>query len=200
MTRRNDVYSGPRRPRHQRRHGRVGSWVCARRAAEPVAVLTRGLADARWRPGIGRRWTRFPFARLRCIRASGTRTWCWRGHRLRLHRYDRVRPSPDIGGLLGEIGHDPIAIFREARPSRLGSQRPLAAGPRMPGQSVTCWRPLGPTGGLINAREFFLIILSSCRAPLRNRTVDLLLTMDSQSCAGQHRPGTIKYSTCYLWS
>ena len=50
VTRRNDVFfrpdqpAYPRRLRHQRRHGQAESWVCARRAAEPVAVLTRSLA------------------------------------------------------------------------------------------------------------------------------------------------------------
>ncbi len=113
----------PRRPRHQRQPGQAGCWVCSRRAAEPVAVLTRGLAGARWRQGIGTGWTRFPGARLRYTRADGTRTWYWRDHRLRLHRYDRVRPSPGTRGLLRETGHDPIAIIGGS-PSRPGSQPP----------------------------------------------------------------------------
>jgi hypothetical protein len=35
----------------------------------------------------------------------------WRDRHLRCHRCDQVRPTPDIGGPLREIGHDPIAIF-----------------------------------------------------------------------------------------
>lgn len=35
----------------------------------------------------------------------------WRDRRLRFHRYDRVRPSPGIGGLLREIGRGLIATF-----------------------------------------------------------------------------------------
>jgi hypothetical protein len=64
-----------------------------------------------WRPGIGRGWTRFPIARLRYTQAAGTWTLYWRDRHLRFHRYDQVRPSPDIGDLLREIDHHPIAIF-----------------------------------------------------------------------------------------
>ncbi len=43
--------------------------------------------------------------------------WSWRDHRLRLHRYDRARPSPGTGGLLRETGR---AIRAEAASRRLG--------------------------------------------------------------------------------
>jgi hypothetical protein len=39
-------------------------------------------------------------------------------------------------------------------------------------------RPLGPTQASAGSSTFFRILSVSWRAPLRNRTVDLLLTMD----------------------
>ena len=56
-------------------------------------------------------WTRFPITPLCYTQATGTWMWYWRDRHLRCHRYDQVRPTPDIGGLLREIGHDQIAIF-----------------------------------------------------------------------------------------
>jgi hypothetical protein len=35
----------------------------------------------------------------------------WRDRHLCFHRHDQVEPSPDIGDLPREIGHDLIAIF-----------------------------------------------------------------------------------------
>jgi len=43
--------------------------------------------------------------------------------------------------------------------------------------SIPCWQPLVPTGNAQDIQNFFRIMPSSWRIPLRNRTVDLLLTM-----------------------
>jgi hypothetical protein len=43
----------------------------------------------------------------------------WRGRGARLHRWDRIRPSPDISRPLCDTGHDPVEIFWEGSPSRL---------------------------------------------------------------------------------
>ena len=44
-----------------------------------------------------------------------------------------------------------------------------------------CLQPLGPTDALIAYAQCFRMISSRCGAPLRNRTVDLLLTMENHS-------------------
>ena len=48
---------------------------------------------------------------------------------------------------------------------------------RLAGRSIPRSEPLVPTGTLVTRASFFLIMSPSWRDPLRNRTVDLLLTM-----------------------
>jgi len=62
-------------------------------------------------PGQRQRMDAVSTARRRYTQAPGTWTLYWRDRHLCFHRYDQVEPSPDIGGLLREIDHDPIAIF-----------------------------------------------------------------------------------------
>ena len=104
VTRRNGVFfrpdqpAYPRRPRHQRRHGQAGSWVRVRRAAEPVAALSRGPADARRGHTISGDRRRLA-ARLRrglgqlrrhCQLPLGTRARC-------PHCPDPASPAPAAG-------------------------------------------------------------------------------------------------------
>ena len=63
------------------------------------------------RPGQRQRMDAVSTARRPYTQAPGTWTLYWRDRYLCFHRYDQVEPSPDIGGLLREIDHDPIAIF-----------------------------------------------------------------------------------------
>ena len=56
--------------------------------------------------------------------------------------------------------------------------------------------PLGPTQAAARELNFFRVSSLTWRAPLRNRTVDLLLTMDSQQTCGQQRPRTGCYPAC----
>jgi Protein of unknown function (DUF3024) len=64
-----------------------------------------------WRQGASAEWTRFPIARLRYTKATGTWTLYWRDRNLRFHRHDQLPPSPHIDDLLREIERDPTAIF-----------------------------------------------------------------------------------------
>lgn len=64
-----------------------------------------------WREGFGPEWTRFPIARLRYTKITGTWSLYWRDRNLHFHEYHRVSPSRHIDDLLAEIDRDPTAIF-----------------------------------------------------------------------------------------
>ena len=61
--------------------------------------------------------------------------------------------------------------------------------------SASCGQPLVPTG-LPGPVWFFSNHAVLAGAPLRNRTVDLLLTMGNQRTCGQQRPWTGRYPAC----
>ena len=61
--------------------------------------------------------------------------------------------------------------------------------------SASCRQPLVPTG-LPGPARIFSNHTVLAGAPLRNRTVDLLLTMGNQPACGQQQPGTGCYSAC----
>src|SRR5689334_2663695 len=58
-----------------------------------------------------------------------------------------------------------------------------------------CGQPLVPTGPPSPVR-IFSNHTAPAGAPLRNRTVDLLLTIDNQQTRGQQRPWTECYPAC----
>lgn len=64
-----------------------------------------------WCADFGPEWTRFPIARLRYTKTTGTWELYWRDRNLRFHRYDLLAPSPLVDDLLAEIERDPTAIF-----------------------------------------------------------------------------------------
>jgi hypothetical protein len=64
-----------------------------------------------WREGFGPEWTRFPIARLRYTKITGTWSLYWRDRNLRFHEYYRISPSRHVDDLLAEIDRDPTAIF-----------------------------------------------------------------------------------------
>ena len=70
------------------------------------------------------------------------------------------------------------------KPTRRRLGAPETGGPSTQWLWLTCpaspLEPLGPTQGSARQLNFFRILSLSCGAPLRNRTVDLLLTMDAR--------------------
>jgi len=104
---------------------RVRRWIDARNARLPERAV--GLirfemdVDPRaitilecrppWREGIGRKWTRFPIARLRYTKFRREWEIYWRDRNLEFHVYDLVEPTPNIEALLAEIDADPTATF-----------------------------------------------------------------------------------------
>lgn len=64
-----------------------------------------------WREDLGPAWTRFPIARLRFTKTTGTWSLLWRDRNLRFHVYDRLPPTARVESLLAELDRDPTAIF-----------------------------------------------------------------------------------------
>lgn len=64
-----------------------------------------------WRDDMGSERTRFPIARLRYTKQTGTWSLYWRDRNLRFHEYDLITPSSRVDDLLEEIDRDPTSIF-----------------------------------------------------------------------------------------
>lgn len=73
-----------------------------------VTVVER---RASWREDAGPEWTRRPIARLTYV--ASTRLWTLYSldRNGRLHLYSRLRPTPKIDELLGELDRDPSGVF-----------------------------------------------------------------------------------------
>lgn len=55
--------------------------------------------------------TRFPIARLRYTKATGTWTLYWRDRNLKFHLYRRIRPTSHVASLLDHVGGSGDPIF-----------------------------------------------------------------------------------------
>ena len=64
-----------------------------------------------WREDFGPDWTRFPIARLHYTKTSGLRALCWRDRNLKYHRYDQLKPSPQVQDLLDYLDTHADPIF-----------------------------------------------------------------------------------------
>ena len=64
-----------------------------------------------WRAEADAEWTRFPIARLRYTKSTGSWSLYWRDRRQRFHAYSRARATADVEELLAEVDRDPTAIF-----------------------------------------------------------------------------------------
>lgn len=91
-------------PAHVRDQVRVECEVAARH-------LTIVECRPPWRDDMGSERTRFPIARLRYTKQTGTWSLYWRDRNLRFHEYDLITPSSRVDDLLEEIDRDPTSIF-----------------------------------------------------------------------------------------
>lgn len=91
-------------PEHALHQVRVEGEVTGRK----VTVVER---RAPWREDAGPEWTRRPVARLTYV--ASTRLWALYSldRNGRFHLYARLRPTPKIDELLGELDRDPTGIF-----------------------------------------------------------------------------------------
>jgi hypothetical protein len=91
-------------PEHVRSEIRVECDVAAR-------YLTICECRPPWREDFGPDWTRFPIARLHYTKTSGLWALFWRDRNLKYHRYDQLKPSPQVQDLLDYLDSHADPIF-----------------------------------------------------------------------------------------
>jgi hypothetical protein len=64
-----------------------------------------------WLEEFGPAWTRQEIARLRYTASTSTWTLYWPDRNSQFHRYERLKPTPNLQRLLDEIDADPTCIF-----------------------------------------------------------------------------------------
>lgn len=64
-----------------------------------------------WREEYGPEWTRQKIARLRYTASTSAWTLYWPDRNSKFHRYEGLRPTPNLQRLLDEVDADPTCIF-----------------------------------------------------------------------------------------